>query len=83
MADFGAPNLFNVKGRSALITGASSGIGLMMAEGLIANGIGLLFLVGLERKERELLDVETKLQKLSQKAGHDSRIYVYSPFRKF
>ncbi|KAL4800860.1 hypothetical protein BDV19DRAFT_383880 [Aspergillus venezuelensis] len=31
-------NLFGVKGRVAVVTGGSSGIGLMMAKGLIANG---------------------------------------------
>ena len=43
-----ASNLFNVEGRIALITGGTSGIGLMMAEGLIANGVKTLFIVGNE-----------------------------------
>ncbi|PWY70502.1 7-alpha-hydroxysteroid dehydrogenase [Aspergillus heteromorphus CBS 117.55] len=32
------PNLMNVKGRVALVTGGSSGIGRMIAQGLVSNG---------------------------------------------
>lgn len=36
--DFRLSNLFNVKGRVALITGAGSGIGLMATQALAVNG---------------------------------------------
>ncbi|GAB7354551.1 hypothetical protein MBLNU459_g5007t1 [Dothideomycetes sp. NU459] len=38
MAETAIPSLFDVAGRVALVTGGSSGIGLMIAKGLIRNG---------------------------------------------
>ncbi|KAF2808445.1 short-chain dehydrogenase [Mytilinidion resinicola] len=40
MADvLNIPNLFDVRGRVALVTGGSSGIGLMVAKSLVQNGV--------------------------------------------
>ncbi|KAK5941039.1 hypothetical protein PMZ80_006316 [Knufia obscura] len=38
MEDLAVPNLFSVKGRIALVTGGSSGIGFMIAKSLVRNG---------------------------------------------
>jgi len=46
--DLTATKLFDIQGRNALITGGTSGIGFMMAKGLIANGIGRLYVTGNE-----------------------------------
>jgi NADP-dependent 3-hydroxy acid dehydrogenase YdfG len=43
---FTSNNLFSIRGRNALITGATSGIGFMMAQGLIVNGVQTLFITG-------------------------------------
>ncbi|KAE8453226.1 hypothetical protein EG329_011293 [Mollisiaceae sp. DMI_Dod_QoI] len=45
-----APNLFNVDGLVAVITGGGSGIGLMMARALALNGAHKVYIVG-RRKE--------------------------------
>lgn len=37
-------NLFSVKNKVVVITGGSSGIGLMMANGFVANGAKVRFL---------------------------------------
>ena len=36
--NLGVENLFSIKGKTALVTGGSSGLGLMMAKGLLQNG---------------------------------------------
>ncbi|TVY30959.1 Short-chain dehydrogenase/reductase [Lachnellula hyalina] len=41
-----APNLFNVNGLVAVITGGGSGIGLMMARALALNGAHRIYIVG-------------------------------------
>src|SRR5277367_2906319 len=46
-----AAKLFDIQGRNALVTGGTSGIGLMMAKGLIANGVGTLYITGNEPPE--------------------------------
>ncbi|OGE57505.1 hypothetical protein PENARI_c002G06448 [Penicillium arizonense] len=38
MASLGVLDLFNVKGRVAVVTGGSSGLGLMICKGLVTNG---------------------------------------------
>ncbi|KAF6826194.1 hypothetical protein CMUS01_09530 [Colletotrichum musicola] len=46
----GAGNLFAVNGMAAAITGGGTGIGLMMAKALAANGAGKVYILG-RRKE--------------------------------
>ncbi|SHE76480.1 gluconate 5-dehydrogenase [Mariniphaga anaerophila] len=53
-------SLFNLKGKTALITGSGSGIGLAIAEGLAGAGARII-LNG--RNESKLTDAEDKLQK--------------------
>ena len=36
--NLGIDGLFSIKGKTALVTGGSSGLGLMMAKGLLRNG---------------------------------------------
>jgi NAD(P)-dependent dehydrogenase (short-subunit alcohol dehydrogenase family) len=48
---FKGKNLFDLHGRVALVTGGTSGIGFMMAQGLIVNGIETLFVTGYESLE--------------------------------
>ncbi|TVY44300.1 Rhamnolipids biosynthesis 3-oxoacyl-[acyl-carrier-protein] reductase [Lachnellula occidentalis] len=47
MASTEVNNLFSVKGRVALVTGGTSGIGLMIAKGLVTNG-AKVYVCGLE-----------------------------------
>ncbi|TVY59421.1 Rhamnolipids biosynthesis 3-oxoacyl-[acyl-carrier-protein] reductase [Lachnellula cervina] len=47
MASTKVNNLFSVKGRVALVTGGTSGIGLMIAKGLVTNG-AKVYVCGLE-----------------------------------
>jgi NAD(P)-dependent dehydrogenase (short-subunit alcohol dehydrogenase family) len=72
-----ASKLFSVDGRNALITGASSGIGLMMAEGLVVNGIGCLFLVSNDA-EIEIAQVVVNLEKLAERNGLRSEIHGFA-----
>jgi len=44
-------NLFDIRGRNALITGGTSRIGLMLAKGLIINGIATLYITSLDRQQ--------------------------------
>lgn len=44
--DLISTNLIGIRGRTALITGATSGTGYMMAKGLIVNGIEAVFITG-------------------------------------
>ncbi|MCH7817641.1 MAG: SDR family oxidoreductase [Proteobacteria bacterium] len=39
---FAIENLFSLKGKTALITGGSSGLGLIMAKGLLQNGVRVI-----------------------------------------
>ncbi|EJT98571.1 short-chain dehydrogenase [Dacryopinax primogenitus] len=47
--EFSVANLFNLKGKIALVTGGGTGIGLMISQGLAANGA--IVYVGSRRKE--------------------------------
>ncbi|KAL6158003.1 hypothetical protein ACJBU6_03811 [Exserohilum turcicum] len=51
MADFDPSNVFNVKGMVAVITGGGTGLGLMMAQALEANG-AIVYILG--RREEVL-----------------------------
>jgi NAD(P)-dependent dehydrogenase (short-subunit alcohol dehydrogenase family) len=74
MENYRAERLFSVQGRTALITGGTSGIGLMMAEGLVANGIKRLFLVG--KDAEETVKAQNRLLKVSQKTGAICEVHV-------
>jgi len=69
-------NLFCVKGRNALITGGTSGIGFMMAEGLIVNGITQLFITGNEG-DVEIKERVAALQSLADKCGAACKIFGF------
>ncbi|KAI1205507.1 NAD(P)-binding protein [Annulohypoxylon truncatum] len=46
LAALGADNLFNVKGLVAVVTGGGTGIGLMIARALAANGASKVYILG-------------------------------------
>ena len=39
---FRVENLFSLRGKTALVTGGSSGLGLIMSKGLLQNGVKVL-----------------------------------------
>lgn len=59
MSSFSAENLFSLKGKIALVTGGGSGIGLMAAKGLAANG-AKVYIVG---RRKQLLEEVTEENK--------------------
>jgi NAD(P)-dependent dehydrogenase (short-subunit alcohol dehydrogenase family) len=65
---FVAGNLFSVQGRNALITGATSGIGYMMAEALIINGVETLFITGNDNED-VIQEKVSALQNLANTSG--------------
>jgi len=81
--DLSISSLFNVKGKLALVSGGGSGIGEMIAMGLVANGCKVYIV---SRKEKQLREVSERLTKqgpgscqyiigdLSSKAGCDAVI---------
>jgi len=83
MSDFTIPNLFNVKGKIAVVTGGGSGIGTMIASAYVQNGAKVYIA---SRKEAQLKEVSERLNKvgpgsceyvvadLSSKAGCDSLV---------
>jgi len=58
--DLSISNLFNVKGKIALVSGGASGIGQMIATGLVANGAKVYIV---SRKEKQLKEVSQNLTK--------------------
>ncbi|KAH7346811.1 putative short-chain dehydrogenase [Rhexocercosporidium sp. MPI-PUGE-AT-0058] len=66
MASTEINTLFSVKGRVALITGGTSGIGLMIAKGLVTNG-AKVYVCGLESDP--ISEVERELNDLGKGAG--------------
>lgn len=52
------PGLFDVRGRSYVVTGAASGLGLAMAEALVANGARVLLL---DQNAQELASAAARL----------------------
>lgn len=73
-SSYAAGNLFGIHGRTALITGATSGIGYMMAEGLVVNGIGTLFITSIDGEEFVAGKVES-LKGLAAQHGHNTAIF--------
>ncbi|KAI9818774.1 MAG: hypothetical protein M1827_007594 [Pycnora praestabilis] len=57
MSTIEAGNLFNVNGLVAVITGGGSGIGLMMAKALEANGAAKVYIIG---RRKEVLEAAAK-----------------------
>ena len=73
-----AAKLFDIQGRNALVTGGTSGIGLMMAKGLIANGVGTLYITGNEPPE--VFDQRIRvLHSFAQETGSNCVIYGFVP----
>lgn len=58
MSKFDAAQLFSVKGLVAVVTGASSGLGEVMAHALDVNGAAKVFILG--RRESKLQEVAAK-----------------------
>ncbi|CAI7629543.1 unnamed protein product [Penicillium manginii] len=68
-----ALDLFNVKGRVALVTGGSSGIGLMISRGLVSNG-AKVYLVALPSDP--ITEVVNELNGLGRESGGSAEGYV-------
>jgi len=60
--DFTIPNLFDVKGKIAVVTGGGSGIGTMIATAYVQNGAKVYIA---SRKEKQLKRVSEKLNQIS------------------
>ena len=58
--NLGVENLFSIKGKTALVTGGSSGLGLMMAKGLLQNGAKVVIASRTQQKiDRSARELET------------------------
>jgi len=66
-------NLFDVSGRVALVTGGTSGIGLMIAKGLVSNG-AKVFVCGLESDP--IKEVEKTLNDLGKPNGGKAEAFA-------
>jgi 3-oxoacyl-[acyl-carrier protein] reductase len=62
-----AADVFNLKGRVALITGASSGLGERFAEVAAANGASVVLTA---RREDKLKEIATRIEKAGGKASY-------------
>lgn len=60
------PNLFSVKGRVALVTGGSSGIGYMIAKSLVTNG-AKVYIAALAKDE--IVEAVTELNEVGETSG--------------
>lgn len=58
MSNLDAAQLFSVKGLVAVVTGASSGLGEVLAHALDVNGAAKVFILG--RRESKLREVASK-----------------------
>ena len=75
---YAASDLFGIHGRTALITGGTSGIGYMMAEGLVVNGIGILVITGLDDEDVIIQKTKT-LQTLADENDQKTVIFGSDP----
>ncbi len=62
-----AADIFSLKGRVALITGASSGLGERFAEVAAANGASVMLTA---RREEKLKEIAARIEKAGGKAGY-------------
>jgi NAD(P)-dependent dehydrogenase (short-subunit alcohol dehydrogenase family) len=74
-------NLFDIRGRNALITGGTSGIGLMMAKGLIINGVEILFLTG--HDEAQMVQESNELHSFAKEHNYKCKVYGYPRKQRF
>jgi NAD(P)-dependent dehydrogenase (short-subunit alcohol dehydrogenase family) len=70
---YSSTNLFSIQGRNALITGGTSGIGFMLAEGLIINGIDTLFITGHE-SDKTVQEKVSALEAIAHKTSTKCKI---------
>jgi NAD(P)-dependent dehydrogenase (short-subunit alcohol dehydrogenase family) len=66
MSSASIAELFSVKGRVALVTGGTSGVGLMIARGFVSNGVKT-YVTGLPSDDIEVSVAE--LNSLGQESG--------------
>ena len=71
--------MFNLKGRVAVITGASSGLGRQMAEGFARQGADLVLLA---RRIERLEEFKIELEKLGVKVLIDEIYEKYKNIKK-
>jgi NAD(P)-dependent dehydrogenase (short-subunit alcohol dehydrogenase family) len=76
--NFAAANLCGIQGRTALITGGTSGIGFMMAQGLIVNGAKFVIVTGMEPEE-EVHRQGKALRQLAMEVGVECRVEESDP----
>nr|GAT52995.1 predicted protein [Mycena chlorophos] len=68
MADLTVPNLFNVKGKTVLVTGGGVGVGKMIASGFARNGANVYIAA---RKEKQLKEATEELKKIASGGSVD------------
>ncbi len=72
-------NLFDIRGKVALVTGASKGIGEMIAIGLLRSGVKVYIC---SRKEEELMRTQQKLSELGECIAISADLGTYDGVRK-